>query len=93
MVHKEKIRLDKLCYDWLIKIRSSSVFVSRILVGATAKEIARQFNYSKFYASTGWWPRFKTRHNIKLKTVSSEAAHVNIEDVDDYICKIKPLQS
>lgn len=55
------------CYIWFIRARNKGI------------PVAEGSRYENFNASDGWLQKFRIRQNITFKTISGEAASVNLD--------------
>ena len=76
--------LDEKVYEWFGKIRSKGIPISGPILKNKAREIAEKIGYVNFQASDGWLQRFRHRHDITFKSISGEAASVNMDDVKNF---------
>ena len=61
--------LDENLYNYLLCVRTNNGEVSTIDLQNKAMEIAKQLGYNDFQASNGYIEGFKTRFNVKFKTL------------------------
>ena len=52
---------------------------------------AAEFSHEGFTASNGWLDRWQKHHNVRMATLSDEAANVNEEVVDDLNKQLQSL--
>lgn len=99
--------IDELCFEWFVKTRSkgiplSGLYVKVVLLSITfqslgpliqnkAKEIAAEIGAPNFSASSGWLEKFRKRHCISFKSISGEAASVNMADVSTFLDKVSSI--
>ena len=75
--------LDKIVFEWFTIARAKNILVSGRTVHEKAKMYAEELGHSNFCASNGWFEKWLKRHNIRLATLSGEAADVDSTVVDD----------
>ena len=63
---------------WLCQARSKDIPLSGTILQAKAESLAKELGHADFKCSQGWLTRFKTRKDIKFKSITGEARSVNI---------------
>ena len=61
---------------WFKQARSLNVSISGPILQTKARELATLLGHPQFVCSSGWLERFKIRHGIAFRQMSSEAASV-----------------
>ncbi|CAG7820999.1 unnamed protein product [Allacma fusca] len=70
--------IDMSLLEWFKLQRNRGIPLGGSLLLEKAAEFARWFGKTKFQASSGWFTKWKQRHNIAFKTVSGELAQVDL---------------
>ena len=76
--------LDGLVWEWFTTARAKNIPVSGRMIQERARFYAAELSHEGFTASNGWLDRWQKRHNVRLATLSGEAADVNEEVVEDW---------
>lgn len=87
----EASEIDKVVFNWFSVIRGKDIPVSGVLLQEKAKEVAESLGLQNFKASNGWLEKFKIRHNLTFKSICGEEKSVNLEQVTDWIEKLKNI--
>ncbi|XP_011406639.1 PREDICTED: tigger transposable element-derived protein 4-like [Amphimedon queenslandica] len=64
-------------YQWYQLAVKRNLYPDGSLLAEKARLIAAHLGHNDFKASNGWLHRWKSRHNIKQRTVSGESGEVN----------------
>ena len=76
--------LDGLVWEWFTTAQTKNIPVSGRMIQERARLYAAKLSHEGFRASNGWLDRWQKRHNVRLATLSGEAADVNEEVVEDW---------
>lgn len=76
--------LDEALLTWFKQARAAGINFDGSILREKAMVIADRLGIADFGVSNGWIDRFRKRHGIAYRTVSGEAASVNVETVDDW---------
>lgn len=76
--------LEEALLSWFKQACATTVNFHGSIVCQKAREIDDRLGITDFAASNGWINHFWKRHGIAYRTVSGEAASVNLETVNDW---------
>lgn len=85
----ETSEIDEVLMKWIRSARAKNIPVSGVLLQEKAREVAESLGLETFKASNGWLEKFRTRHNISFKQICGEEKSVNLNEVTDWIGKLK----
>ena len=80
-------QVDQLVYEWFVNQRSKNIPITGPLLQERARQIRQELGgpgVDDFKASNGWLEKFRSRHNIKCRVLSGEAASVDPTTVDEW---------
>ncbi|KAH9129406.1 hypothetical protein LEN26_008995, partial [Aphanomyces euteiches] len=81
----DALELDRRVYIWFCKARATKVIaVTGPMLQEKALRASKALGMESFSASNGWLQSFRARHNIQFRTLSGEAAVVNMDTVCDW---------
>ncbi|CAF1258618.1 unnamed protein product [Rotaria sordida] len=85
--------LDEKVYGWFVQQRSKNISISGLILQEKAREIAELLadKMGSFKASSGWFEKFRIRHNISFRVISGESLSVDITTVDDWVQRIPKM--
>ena len=73
-------KVDDALLQWFTAARAQSVLVSGEILKAKAEELSKEFDHSDSWTcSSGWLSRWKKRHNIAYRSISSKNTAVDKE--------------
>ena len=67
--------------EWISQIDAANGYITEEIIIEKAKEFGRKLNITDLTFSKGWLHRFKTRYNLKMRTLHGEAASMSDVDV------------
>ena len=73
------------------KARAKNIPVSGWMIQEKALMFVREMEHLGFTASKGWLNRWQKHHNVRLATLSGEAADVSEETVEDWRKRLKSI--
>ncbi|XP_037508969.1 tigger transposable element-derived protein 6 [Rhipicephalus sanguineus] len=76
--------LDDTLLTWFKQACAAGINFDGSILHEKAMEIANRLGITDFTVSNGWIDHFRKRHGIAYKTVSGEAASVNMETANDW---------
>ena len=83
--------LDRLVWEWFMIARAKHISVSGRMIQERPRSYAAEFSNKGFTASNGWLDRWQKHHNVRMATLSGEAADVNEEVVEDLSQRLESL--
>ena len=83
--------IDEVMWEWFTKARAKNIPVSGRMIQEKALMFAGEMGHLGFTASNGWLNRWQKRHNVRLATLSGEAADVSEETVEDWRKRLKSI--
>lgn len=87
----ETSEIDEVVMKWFRSARAKNIPVSGVLLQEKAREIGETLGLETFKASNGWLEKFRIRHNISFKSICGEEKSVDLNDVTDWIEKLKSV--
>lgn len=83
--------LDKLVWEWFTTARSKNIPVSGRMIQEQALLYAAELGHDEFSGSNGWLDRWQRRHNVRMSTLSGEAADVSASIVEDWSRRLESV--
>ena len=83
--------LDRLVWEWFTTARAKDIPVSGRMIQERACLYTAELSHEGFTASNGWLYRWQKRHNVRMATLSGEAADVNEEVVEDWDQRLESI--
>ena len=83
--------LDKLVWEWFTIARAKNIPVSGRMIQEQALLYAAELGHEGFSGSNGWLNRWQKRHNVRMSTLSGEAADVSESVVEDWGRRLESL--
>ena len=83
--------IDKVMWEWFTIARSKNIPVSGRMIQEKAQMYASELGHTEFCGSNGWLERWQKRHNVRLATLSGEAADVDPVVVDDWKKRLESI--
>ena len=80
--------LNKIMDEFWKVMRMKNIPISGTILQTTALRYATDLGLTDFKGSDGCLRSFKSRHNIKFKTICGEGKDVNIETVENWKLKL-----
>lgn len=72
MRHSTSSDINRLTYDWFLRIKANNVRINKAIIQHIAREFARRLNLEEFKASKNWLELFLKRNEISLNSLSSD---------------------
>ena len=79
--HRKYKELEKALLEWFQQACSLNCPVNCGVITEKIKQIAAQHNITEFCGLTGWFDRFRSRHGILYRQISSKAGSIIDEDI------------
>lgn len=77
-------KLDEIVSKYVCSANSAKVPIDGPNIQVFAKEVANKMKLTEFKGSKGWLQKFNNRNGIKLKSISSESADVDLTIVNHW---------
>ena len=83
--------LQAVFFNWIMQQRALQIPVSVPMIKAKVDDLELRLKIENFRCSEGWLQRFKTKHEITLKTISGESASVDDATIDSWQPVLKSI--
>ena len=83
--------LDKLVWEWFTTARAKNIPVSGRMIQEQARLYAAELGHEGFSGSNGWLDRWQKRHNVRMATLSGEAADVSESVIEDWSRRLESV--
>ena len=84
-------KINRMLWDWYVKVRQSNIPVDGALLKEEARLIAEKLGETSFKGTDGWFAKWKQRYNLTQMNVACEEGDVNQETVESWNERVKEL--
>ena len=84
-------KINRMLWDWYVKVRQSNIPVDGPLLKEEARLIAEKLGETSFKGTDGWFAKWKQRYNLTQMNVAGEEGDVNQETVESWNERVKEL--